>query len=292
MHDDHFFSWPPSPELAIAVFPYIRSIYYNLWREFVYPYEAKLNRQILGLPPSDSRQTGERGNRRNAERPVGEWGMLGYLQNLLDALEPEDDERFDFEDHNGLDDGDEAEHEHNHHQQRNVVFEFHIGGANEFPEDADNIAAERGAQDAAREAQQRAAAAAGADAGAGAQINVDAAPNEHEVPQAPPAHRPGLGSILHNVSDSIVSAMLLPGISFAVGEALRLLVLPRSWTTMPDKSMGARPGLLQQQWGRSLIGGCLFAVLRDAMRLYTRHRMVATMGNRRVKNVDRRRKRK
>jgi len=116
----------------------------------------------------------------------------------------------------------------------------------------------------------------------------------HEVPQAPP-RRMGLSAILSNVSNAIVGALIMPGISYAMGEALRL-VLPKAWTTVGPRNpwsrygMVGRPGLLQQQWGRSLVGGCLYVVLKDVVRVYTKSRRVAAMGNRRVKNVDRRRR--
>src|SRR5690606_21944540 len=93
-----FLLLPPSPQLAFAIFPGIRSLYYNLYREFVWPYEVNLNRQIMGLPPLDSRQNGAvaNENRRNADRN-GEGGIAGFLQNLLDALEPEDGEQGGFD---------------------------------------------------------------------------------------------------------------------------------------------------------------------------------------------------
>ena len=40
--------------------------------------------------------------------------------------------------------------------------------------------------------------------------------------------------------------------------------------------------LLQEKWGRSLVGGCLFVVLKDAVMLYARWRMVEMHRKRRV----------
>jgi hypothetical protein len=81
-------------------------------------------------------------------------------------------------------------------------------------------------------------------------------------------------------------------VSFAMGELLRL-ALPKQWTAASSFPRGStmRPGLLQQQWGRSLVGGCLYVVLKDFLRLYTKYRKVAAIGNRKVKNVDRARRR-
>ncbi|PHH87635.1 hypothetical protein CDD83_8602 [Cordyceps sp. RAO-2017] len=93
VHEDDFLRWPPSPQLALAVFPYVRSVYYNLWRELVLPYEVRLNRQLVGLPPveagrdagRDAADDGAQGQQRN-----GEGGVLGLLQGLVDALDPDD----------------------------------------------------------------------------------------------------------------------------------------------------------------------------------------------------------
>jgi hypothetical protein len=118
---------------------------------------------------------------------------------------------------------------------------------------------------------------------------------QHEAPQAPPARRMGLGALLSSISNAVVGALILPGVSFAMGEALRL-VLPKTWTSSSARNpwtlyggFGGRPGLLQQQWGRSLVGGCLYVVLKDVIRVYAKSRRVVAMGNRRVKNVDRKR---
>lgn len=75
--------------------------------------------------------------------------------------------------------------------------------------------------------------------------------------------------LLIDVINSLVRTLMLPGISFATGELLRLC-LPQSWAQRPP---GLAPtGLLQEQWGRSLVGGCLYVVFRDLFRLYVKHR--------------------
>ncbi|KAI9158866.1 RING finger domain protein [Paramyrothecium foliicola] len=301
LHDEQFLSWPPSPQLAMAVFPYIRSAYYNFWREFAFPYEVQLNRQLQGLPPLPPPQNGRAGNQRRDGGGNGEGGVMGFLQGLLDALDPDDEE------HRGVAPAGAADqirivHEEvgggeNEDEDGEVLVELIIEEVVENEDDADDgpvvddadmpqrLADEQPAQIAQpRPGQQR-----------DEPLNVPAQQNppqnhQHEAPQAPPARRPGLGSILSNISNAIVSALILPGISFAMGEALRL-VLPKSWTTSPfhhspwTRHLG-RPGLLQQQWGRSLVGGCLYVVIKDVVRLYAKHRKVAAIENRRVKNAS------
>ncbi|GAB0135085.1 hypothetical protein EsDP_00003436 [Epichloe bromicola] len=347
MHDDTFFSWPPSPQLAMTVFPYVRSVYYNLWREFVLPYETKLNRQILGLPPAapnnDARQDA---NQRRQAQPNGEGAIVGLLQGLIDALDPNDDDddlqiddvdRIELMDGEAGNDGEE--------QGREFIFERRIGevghaegdfnGAGEGagepaeenivhvevePNEADENAGDHPGQgewqDEAGfdiEFQRHGGHLDQEDApeplpalGEGQEQEIEGAvaandgqeQDQHEAPQAPPARRMGLGGLLSSVSNSVVSALILPGVSFGMGEALRL-VLPKAWTASASRSPwalyagpGGRPGLLQQQWGRSFIGGCLFVVIKDAIRVYAKSRRVAAIRNRRVKNVDRKRREK
>ncbi|OAA61808.1 Zinc finger, RING/FYVE/PHD-type [Niveomyces insectorum RCEF 264] len=87
---------------------------------------------------------------------------------------------------------------------------------------------------------------------------------------------------------AMTTQLLLPRIAAMCGQLLGGVV-PRSWVTRPDAK---RPGgLLQERWGRSLVGGCVFIVLRDAWRLYTKYRRVQVKQHRKIKNVDRRKKR-
>lgn len=299
MHEDDFLTWPPSPQLAIAVFPYLRSVYYNLWKEFVLPYEVKLNRQLVGLPPAQERPNdGHQGanNQRNGQRNgIADGGVIGLLQGILDALDPDDDDG-----QGGGNDLDRIEFVHDDvevldgDEEGEIMVELQIEEV-ELDENGAPVADGQPIELAPPFAQpdDDEGVPGGAEAAAD-EAEAEAAQPGHEAPQAPP-RRMGIGTILSNVSNAIVSALILPGISFAMGEALRL-ALPKAWTTAAPRNpwsrygLLGRPGLLQQQWGRSLIGGCLYVVLKDVVRVYTKSRRVAAMGNRRVKNVDRRRR--
>lgn len=96
---------------------------------------------------------------------------------------------------------------------------------------------------------------------------------------------PGEPSAFAAVINSIVTSLLLPAISYGAGELIRLAA-PRAWVTRPWRRPAT--GLLQERWGRSLVGGCLFVVLKDALALYTKYRRVQVKANRRVRNVERR----
>lgn len=256
------------------------------------PYEVKLNRQLLGLPAEEPQRenTEARNNERRQEQQAQnrEQGLIEMLQTLVEALGGDEEDEFgqwqqvpDNEAQDGA--------QQNMHQEgdQEVMVELVIG---EVPDN----------EDEGGEAENRAPAVPepvnrqnGNDAQRlqpngepGAEL-ADGEEQNHEVPQAP-ARRIGLGSLLSNLSNAIVSALILPGLSFVAGETLRL-VLPEKWTTSSIRSPWSRvrPGLLQQQWGRSLVGGCLYVVLRDLLRVYTKTRKVSAMAKRRVKNVDR-----
>lgn len=94
------------------------------------------------------------------------------------------------------------------------------------------------------------------------------------------------GNILlstNRIADAVLGALVFPSIAAAVGEALRLS-LPKSWVTMP--SNGRPTGLLQQRWGRSLIGGCLFVAVKDTVMLYVRWKLAQNHRKRKVLDWD------
>ncbi|KAI0490040.1 hypothetical protein F4859DRAFT_509616 [Xylaria cf. heliscus] len=83
----------------------------------------------------------------------------------------------------------------------------------------------------------------------------------------------------------ITGALLWPGVCYGAGEILRHL-LPSRFVTKPPS--GPATGLLQERWGRSLIGGCLFVVLKDVFFLYVRYKRMMNRPYRRIKNSERR----
>lgn len=106
----------------------------------------------------------------------------------------------------------------------------------------------------------------------------------------------GLGrrqnEIIHdtsNLADIILGALVFPAISASMGGVLKY-VLPKAWTTPSTMLEKARPGLLQSRWGRSVVGGCMFVLLKDALVLYCRWKLAQTHRRRKVLNYDRAKK--
>ncbi|MCJ1253232.1 hypothetical protein MMC24_001043 [Lignoscripta atroalba] len=115
--------------------------------------------------------------------------------------------------------------------------------------------------------------------------------------QAPPLVQNNLIVSTSRLADTIIGALFFPTISAAMGTLLKLS-LPKRWTTAsPPRLSGpwdrnsssslSRPGLLQTRWGRSIVGGCLFVVLKDTLLLYSRYRLAKDHRMRRVLNYDR-----
>lgn len=91
-----------------------------------------------------------------------------------------------------------------------------------------------------------------------------------------------------------MSALIFPTIASVSGDLLTY-ILPRSWTTLPVSKWGIgrgrATGLLQNKWGRSVVGGCLFVVVKDAVMLYVRWKMARQHQRRHVVDYDRKNKR-
>ncbi|KAB8229959.1 RING finger domain protein [Aspergillus alliaceus] len=88
-----------------------------------------------------------------------------------------------------------------------------------------------------------------------------------------------------NLADIVLGALAFPAISAAMGGLLKY-VLPKSWTAAPSVLERTKPGLLQTRWGRSVVGGCVFVFLKDALILYCRWKLAHTHRRRKVLNYD------
>lgn len=131
-------------------------------------------------------------------------------------------------------------------------------------------------------------------------------PQDQQVPQQPrpqqnpPAPPPQdreerlLSFSTNSLAQTVMSAIIFPTIASVSGDLLTY-ILPRSWTTLPvskwGMGRGRATGLLQNKWGRSVVGGCLFVVVKDAVMLYVRWKMARQHQRRHVVDYDRKSKR-
>ncbi len=93
-------------------------------------------------------------------------------------------------------------------------------------------------------------------------------------------------SIFHTT----LGALLFPSIAAGMGELL-YHTLPLSLVKASPRATilanNGREQLLRTKWGRSVVGGCLFVVLKDALVLYVRWRMARNHRGRRIMDFDR-----
>ncbi|KAJ5167934.1 uncharacterized protein N7482_003528 [Penicillium canariense] len=92
-----------------------------------------------------------------------------------------------------------------------------------------------------------------------------------------------------NLAEIVLGALVFPAISASMGGLLKY-VLPKSWTTPSSVLERSRPGILQTRWGRSVVGGCMFVLLKDALVLYCRWKLAQTHRRRKVLNYNRAKK--
>lgn len=91
-----------------------------------------------------------------------------------------------------------------------------------------------------------------------------------------------------SLSSTILGALVFPSVAAGMGQLLSY-ALPKSWMSNANMMRG-RPGLLRDQWGRSVVGGAIFIVLKDALMLYSIWKRAQTHKQRRIVDYDKKAK--
>ncbi len=279
MARDDMPSWPPSPVWALTMMPYASVTYANVYYRFFGSFEGRLDRALRGRPANDEPPAAAaQGDPAVGEEQVPDlgtalWRLGNAAMNLLDG----DDIQADEPDV-GIELGLELVIDENAEQLRD---EAPVAGVDIQQEDQVG----QGRQEAPPGPRQ------------------EDPVEDHAAPQEPLEQQPAENQQMQNDNDNeqaddnrgattlselinaMVTQLLFPVVAAGVGEVLSL-TLPRSWFT---KDPYRRQGLLQERWGRSLVGGCLFVVFRDAFTLYTKYRRVEVKKHRKIKNVQRKR---
>lgn len=242
--------WPPSASMTVAILPYIRAAYNEFYDRVCAPREKAWIKQIQP-------RAGDHG------------GDEEHEQNQEQANEFED----------GMDIGLDLQVE---------IVEEEEG--HEEGQPAGNAPDEE--QGPANQGQDRVQ---------------DQNPNQNRPAEGNQAHVPNVQRRLHHhqhqhqhqnqngvqglvlnffsLPQTIMGALVFPSISAAMG-ALLQVALPRSWTTPPGRWDRYPAGFLQSRFGRSIVGGCLFVVLKDTLMLYSRYRLAQDHKRRRVVDYD------
>lgn len=86
------------------------------------------------------------------------------------------------------------------------------------------------------------------------------------------------------LGQSVLGALAFPWVAAGMGGLLSF-ALPTAWMTNANW-MNGRPGLLRNRWGRTVVGGMAFVVLKDAVMLYCRWRIAKGFRQRRIMDYD------
>ncbi|KAI4150250.1 MAG: hypothetical protein LQ340_004193 [Diploschistes diacapsis] len=243
--------WPPSAAMTVALLPYLRAVYNRLYERLFTKWEQKWMKEVQP-------RAGENG------------------------------------------DGDvDHDHAHNHHNEGGIGFDWNLELeiVEEVEEEEQPAQRRRRNRNQARGEVLREApgepqaenARDATDQGEGeAQNNNE--DQQGDRPENPEANRQaavqrnGLVLTTSRIADAVMGALCFPAVASAMGELLRL-GLPNKWTR---PVFSGRPGLLHTKWGRSIIGGCLFVVMKDTLLLYSKYRTARDHRLRKILNYDKR----
>ena len=251
----HLGVWPPSASLAFAILPYFRQAYNTFYRRL---FASKMKQWSRAIRPRQGQsQTANNDEVDPAPDMAADAEDAGVFEVRFDGgLWEEDEEDLDARD--ALQAGDhDAAHQANADEP---------GPADPPPNIVDN----------------RPPAENGAAALPQQPVDQEPPPNAQEAPVVAGERRLTFSATA--IAETVLGALVFPYIAAASGELLRL-VLPKTWTTLPLSRLRMRlpaSGLLQERWGRSLVGGCLFVVVKDAVMLYVRWKMARMHKERRV----------
>lgn len=259
-------SWPPSAAFTVAAMPYIRSIYNAYYERVWLPKEQRWLKEI--------------------QPRAGTSDTEGDDLDVVDAGEHDH-----AHDHDHAEDGDIIENAIEVDVDFDIFAEWNNGDA------ADNqVAAEDPPMPIAQGPAHPLEAAPLENEEPPPLIDADDAAPAPDVPAGPrhgqrqPVHAPRRIRREHHIvsttslADAILGALIFPSIAAAVGEALKY-ALPQAWVNSPR--VGKPTGFLQARWGRSILGGCLFVGVKDAVMLYVRWRMAQNHRMRRVLDYNR-----
>ncbi|KAK4621139.1 Asnovolin E/Chermesin D methyltransferase nvfJ [Fulvia fulva] len=258
-----FAQWPPSASFAFAVLPYFRSLYNYYYKKVWAEREKQWLRAIQ--PRINETQTDANGEvvdvgdeGQPADNGDGNVFEVRIDGGIWDDWENEDQIEQAIAANNAMAQPDQAAQDGDEGAPGPVVQDNRPvpeGGANEAP------AQQAGARQQAQQQQNQQNQPAG---------------GERRLSFSPTA-----------IAETVLGALIFPTLAGFAGEALKL-ILPSAWTAgrppidvFRQTQFLSNPrfrglqktgiaGLLQHKWARSLVGGCLLVVCKDALTLYGR----------------------
>lgn len=87
------------------------------------------------------------------------------------------------------------------------------------------------------------------------------------------------------VMTTVAGALAFPAISSVAGDLLGM-ALPAKFVGSNINVRFGSKGLLKEKWGRTIVGGCLFVVLKDVVTLYCKWKKARDFGKRKILDYD------
>ena len=288
-----FGTWPPSASLAFAVLPYLRQAYNSAYKRLFGEKEKQWLREIQ--PRVGQGQNEGEGNDGAANQGVPLEDR--YADNLFEVRidggiweEWEDEEDIPDDQPAAQNAPQPPPQGQNQNQPPQQPPAQQDGQADPPPDIPDNRADAQPEQDApaAQNQGQPQAQQPRPNAGQAAAGNNAANNNNNNNNNNNGGAERRLSFSPTAIAHSVLGALVFPSIAGISGELLKL-ALPRAWTTAPMDKYGfplRAKGLLQEKWGRSLVGGCLFVLFKDAVMLYVKWKMAQMHRHRRVVDFE------
>lgn len=301
-------TWPPSPAWVMTMMPWVSFSYNRIYYDILGGYERRLNKALRGrglpneqLPAAENADGGQQANAA-AENPApAEEDDEGYFAqamrvgnavlNLMGDENNQEEVVAEIELHIGPDEDEAAaiqELQDELNDQGIVVVEEGRGddtGAQAAEQPQEQNESEGGDEDAAEPPPPiRIEPQGNGEQNPPPNGNNNNNNNNQAQEEVIRERNGGPSTTLTDLVNGVVTAITFPLVCWGAGEILRH-ALPDNWIT---RTHPRATGLLQEQWGRSLVGGMVFIVARDAVNLYTKHRRVEVRKHRRVRNVPRR----
>lgn len=255
--------WPPSASMTVAILPYVRAAYNEFYDRVCAPKEKAWVKQIQ--PRAGEHEGGGQHEGNQDQANQFDDGMDIGLDLQVEIVEEEE----------GPEDA----------QPAGNAPEEEQGQANQGRDQIRDHNQDQNPNQPARGNQDNAP-------------NIHQHLHHHHQHQHQHQHEPGnqngvQGLVLNlfSLPQTIMGALIFPSISAAMG-ALLQVALPRSWTTPPGRWDRHPAGFLQSRFGRSIVGGCLFVVLKDTIMLYSRYRLAQDHSKRRIVDYDAKKEKK
>ena len=246
------------PDIWISALPALRMLYLAAYRKWALPREKAWLQEIQPRAADNAEENGAP-DQENVDEEGGGEGPLDVdfelgVQIEVDAID---------------EDGIGHHHLHHHHHdhdhdlpQPNIQFPHHQEA---FPPPAD--------QNNGRDGENQ---------------NGEAQPQAQPHAQLPRPGRPIIQNFVFAIPDLVrlsLGALALPAVSYYMGQIFKV-ILPRTWVTPPSYWHRGSRGIMQSQTGRTVVGGCLFVVLKDSLFLYAKYSMAQNHKKRKVLNYS------